>query len=846
MQAAQARIFDFMTPCQSEEKIAGLEDTVQQLRSELAASRDKTDTFTQILQLEARERKDQCEILYAQGRIDDALQLLSETSGCTSNSGDANNLIVNIITDFAHRYITTLEGKGNEAAITNNHDDALAAYTAALSLSPSTLTKLLSKWANIVLLHGSVDKSVVDTATLKLQNFDVHQEATKCFRQIQRNSPGDVSNYGNLAQWELRGWFSDFPCVDFLQRCGDQLEKLGDTAIDSQRYTEAAGHFSTILSFNPVNRVEILVKRSKARVSAGSWKNALCDADEIIKLDPSSHRGYEQRHAALHAGRQYTKALDGFREMLAKLKESSDERNRKLGRQYIDVTPVIQEAIDKTVSNMPGVLIDTTTGRLYDKVQQKVAFQKHPIYDELRSSMTTRLSLDRIRILREVEQFYRYVMLSHRWEEVEPLYQTVQNISIYELESSSPNTKLQEFCRVGGALGFHWVWSDTCCIDKKDIVVLHESLVAMFRWYRGSALTLVHLRGVQSKFQKRGDLGGSEWSKRGWTYQEYVAAETVQFYTEDWKPYLGLDMFNHKKSPIVVAEMEQASHVSAEKLNALQPGPNRVREKLFLASQRLTTVAEDAAYSLLGIFDADIFIKYGEGKCKAIGRLLEYALTSSSDVTILAWSGPAGDYNSSLPADLTVYDQLVPPQIPHAIEPAKLDNVVHTLRSSLSDSDLALVVRLYYRLNELPLPSINAGRLELHGIMFSVTKVVESDSGMDCRVYRATTSSLGEVEIKTKDTLSDTEDLFLIHPWICVFLDQGFSWRRGAAGQLDDTTRALYILACLRQPFGALLLARVERVRYRRVATDSLIMTRIREDTSVNALMAGITKVDVK
>ena len=145
---------------------------------------------------------------------------------------------------------------------------------------------------------------------------------------------------------------------------------------------------------------------------------------------------------------------------------------------------------------MPRVLIDTVTGRLYDKTQQAAAFEELPIYDELRSSMTS--WLDHARIRSEVKKYYQYVMFSHRWEYGEPLFQMVQNISIYDLESSSPNIKLQTLCKLAHSLGFQWVWSDTCCIDKKDNVMLQESMVAMFTWYRGSSLTIVYLRGVWS------------------------------------------------------------------------------------------------------------------------------------------------------------------------------------------------------------------------------------------------------------------------------------------------------------------------------------------------------------
>ncbi|KAF8546038.1 hypothetical protein OG21DRAFT_1428033, partial [Imleria badia] len=248
--------------------------------------------------------------------------------------------------------------------------------------------------------------------------------------------------------------------------------------------------------------------------------------------------------------------------------------------------------------------------------------------------MTTRLDHSRIR--REVKKYYQYVMFSHRWEYGEPLFRKVQNISIYGLESSPPNIKLQKFCKLIRSLGFQWVWSDTCCIDKKDNVVLQESLVAMFTWYRGSSLTIVYLRGVRSHSQQPGALRKSIWNTRAWTYQEYVAAQTVQFYTEDWEPYLGLAMFNHKESPAIVTEMEQASGVSAQELAVLRPGLERVREKLFLASMRQTTLVEDTAYSLLGIFNVAIPVIYGEGD-RAVGRLLEHILTGSGDVTILAW-----------------------------------------------------------------------------------------------------------------------------------------------------------------------------------------------------------------
>jgi len=136
-----------------------------------------------------------------------------------------------------------------------------------------------------------------------------------------------------------------------------------------------------------------------------------------------------------------------------------------------------------------------------------------------------------------VKENCRYVMLSHRWQPDEPTFQLMENASIYGLPPSPANGKLQNFCKLVRSLQFHWAWCDTCCVNQLDKGVQQESLVAMFRWYRGSSLTIVHLLGVLSESQKFGCLWRSIWNTRGWTYQEYIASEVVQFYTEDWKPY---------------------------------------------------------------------------------------------------------------------------------------------------------------------------------------------------------------------------------------------------------------------------------------------------------------------
>jgi len=493
---------------------------------------------------------------------------------------------------------------------------------------------------------------------------------------------------------------------------------------------------------------------------------------------------------------------------------------------------------------MPRVLIDTMTGRLYDKTQQAAAFEELPIYDELRSSMTTRSRLDRARIRKEVEEFYQYVMLSHRWQPHEPTFQMVENISIYGLPASPENSKVQMFCELVRSLHFQWAWSDTCCVNQQDKGVQQESVVAMFRWYHGASLTIVHLLGVLSESQEFGCLWRSIRNTCGWTYQEYVTSKVVQFYTEDWKPYLGSDIFNHKESPTILSEMEQAMNFATQELATLEPGLDRVREKLYLASRRRTTREEDIAYSLFGIFSVTIPVIYGEGN-QAVVRLLEYILTGSGNVMVLAWTGrSSSSHRSYLPADLTVYNEIVPPHVPRPMEKTEMDRMVMSLRSSLPD--LSLTVELYVQLNGLPPLSLLSGRLALPGIVFPLAGLLslsEPDADSDLTVYRTTSPMLGDVEFKLTNKFSLMDNLLLIHPWISPLLDQDFS--RGVA-QVDLATRALRLVARLRQPFGALLLATVGREQYRRVATDSLIMVRVRKETSLTELMDGIRTVHIQ
>ncbi|KAF8415451.1 hypothetical protein L210DRAFT_2704643 [Boletus edulis BED1] len=612
----------------------------------------------------------------------------------------------------------------------------------------------------------------------------------------------------------------------------------------------------------PANRslARVLIKRSKVYVADGLWELALNDANKAIELDPSSPWGYERKHAALHKAGDYENAVNAFEVMLSKMSQSTDPSIRKLNRYYINPTntrTVIRRAVQQAIRDSPRVLINTISGRLLDKSEQASSFESLPVFKQLISSMTT--IVDHTRIEHDVTQYYRYAMFSHEREDNEPLFENVTRVIVYDLKDSPANDKLKMFCKIIRDAGLDWAWSDTCCINREDRVVLQEALVSMFKWYQGSALTLVLLRGVCSP-SRYGDLMRSIWNTRAWTFQEYRASKVIRFYNEDWTLYRDLDIPNHKESPEILMEMEEAMGISAQALMALQPGLNNIREKLHLVSRRETTLVEDEAYSLLGIFSVSFPVIYGDGD-QALGRLLAHILTSSGDASILAWTGKSGSFNSCLPGRFHVFSQLCTSHIPPSMTGTEMETITATLRASSLNLDL--VMKLYDRLKEHPAPTFLGKRMKASCLTFRLGPLSVSRAG-SVQVFRAQTTTLGTIEISTAEDLTQMDSLILVHPWIDFLLGRQSVGETISEEETDDEssseskpspppppmdrrTAALQLIARLRQPFGALLLTSTGQdvVGYRRVASESPITVQVQEDTPLDDLIDSIRILDV-
>ncbi|KAI0023946.1 HET-domain-containing protein [Xylariomycetidae sp. FL0641] len=187
-------------------------------------------------------------------------------------------------------------------------------------------------------------------------------------------------------------------------------------------------------------------------------------------------------------------------------------------------------------------------------------------------------------------------------------------------------TKIKHCCDQARRDGLGWAWVDTCCIDKTSTAELSEAINSMFQWYRDATICYVYLSDIDN----RSDIPNSRWCTRGWTLQELIAPRDMRFYSSSWE-YLC------SRSELL-EELHSATKIEHSVLSTGVFSDICVARKMAWAANRQTTRIEDQAYSLLGIFDVNMPLLYGEGT-KSFIRLQEEIIKVSDDHTLFAWAG---------------------------------------------------------------------------------------------------------------------------------------------------------------------------------------------------------------
>ncbi|EKJ72903.1 hypothetical protein FPSE_06949 [Fusarium pseudograminearum CS3096] len=240
------------------------------------------------------------------------------------------------------------------------------------------------------------------------------------------------------------------------------------------------------------------------------------------------------------------------------------------------------------------------------------------------------------------EQTPPYAILSHTWSDDEVSFQDIKSIpSGNDLATKAGWSKIEHACRLALSFGLSYVWVDTCCIDKSSSAELQEAINSMFRWYELAQICFAYLSDVSTSDDhnvKGSSFRRSRWFKRGWTLQELIAPNEVAFYDKDWKP-----LFTRGNTVDLIRAITgireyflSNQHRDKDKDICNMLSTASVAERMAWMNNRNTTRPEDLAYCLLGIFDINMPMLYGEGS-KAFQRLQEEIMKKNDDSSLFGW-----------------------------------------------------------------------------------------------------------------------------------------------------------------------------------------------------------------
>ncbi|KAH6656334.1 beta transducin-like protein HET-E2C*40 [Truncatella angustata] len=214
-----------------------------------------------------------------------------------------------------------------------------------------------------------------------------------------------------------------------------------------------------------------------------------------------------------------------------------------------------------------------------------------------------------------------YAILSHTWgaddDEV-----TFQEVREKKGKKKAGYTKIKLCGQQAKLDGLEYFWVDTCCIDKTNAVELTEAINSMFRWYQKADKCYVYLADVsrdsstpaeQAQPTWESEFRKSSWHTRGWTLQELVAPVVVEFYTTEWQ-YIG-----DKQS--LEETLHEVTRVPIRALRGDSLSDFNFDTRISWSLKRVTSKAEDRAYSLLGLLGLSMSLIYGEGEESAFRRL---------------------------------------------------------------------------------------------------------------------------------------------------------------------------------------------------------------------------------
>lgn len=161
----------------------------------------------------------------------------------------------------------------------------------------------------------------------------------------------------------------------------------------------------------------------------------------------------------------------------------------------------------------------------------------------------------------------------------------------------------------------------------------------MFEWYRRAEVCYAYISDVSlaesDHYVKESAFRRSKWFTRGWTLQELLAPQWVEFYDQNWE-----EIGTKSSLADLITSITGITHL-------FNFEDACIAQKMSWASRRETTRVEDQAYCLMGLFDVHMPLLYGEGR-KAFLRLQLEILSKTDDESLFAWHDSSGNISGLL------------------------------------------------------------------------------------------------------------------------------------------------------------------------------------------------------
>ena len=161
----------------------------------------------------------------------------------------------------------------------------------------------------------------------------------------------------------------------------------------------------------------------------------------------------------------------------------------------------------------------------------------------------------------------------------------------------------------------------------------------MYNWYYWATECYVYLSDVS--IDTKDSLAWSRWFTRGWTLQELLAPEVIRYFDQHWR-YIGNK--GDLAGPISILTGIEEQYIKHRAIIHTAS----VAARMSWASGRETTRSEDEAYCLMGLFDVNMPLLYGEGSLKVFQRLQHEIIKVSEDESLFAWHDSTTAYQTGI------------------------------------------------------------------------------------------------------------------------------------------------------------------------------------------------------